>query len=94
VVCGIKYKYRVGLLVCEYLGKEVGILYGYGLRQNKISKEANITYPSSSGFRSNGHRPRSTNTGSLGTAIHPYIMVLMTVAGSSVPVAACIIRHI
>jgi len=65
------------------------------MKQNKKSKEANITYPSRSIFHSRRHRPRSTMTGGLGTTIHPYIKLFMTVAGSSVPVAAgIVVRHI
>jgi hypothetical protein len=51
-----------------------------------------MTYPSSIWNR---HSPGSAATGTLGTAIHPDIEVLVAVAGGSVPVAAgIVVRHI
>lgn len=51
-----------------------------------------MTYPSIVRVR---HCPRSATTRALGTAVHPDIEVLVTVAGVSVPVAAgIVVRHV
>ena len=51
-----------------------------------------MTYPSIVRDR---HCPRSATSRALGSAVHPDINVLVTVAGASVPVAAgVVVRHV